>query len=567
MSFSRKMEFILYEKKFVKLYFRELARIFVALAILPVFWPVAIVSVILLLSLRYLIQKVLNLFHGKNVYCLVSSGADGLFGHKTTGNSALIHAVTVLKGQPDLESVRERYKTHVFTYTDPATGRQNIYDKIKWNLTTKLGFHCWHNKSSSFQISRHVRYLDGIRPNEVFTEDKLMTLLGKLMSTRKVGGHETQQHEQDMPQWEHLIIPNYRLNHESPDSRPTHFVSIYRVHHAYMDGASFAIFMDSVLSDKPLRYCMDPLKPFPGMTLLKSAWIHFKALTVGPLDFILTLKSSILDDSPLILRKYSHKKFVDWSKPIDLELVKEIKNRSGASIASILVSAITGGLRNLQEGLAIKKGVQSIVIPETISMGNMVVMLPYPTREMQNHFTTFSVPYPLAEENMIRRLRTSDQVGRSYLGSSEPWFHFYVMKFSALCPRLVQDVLMELPAAPIVFSNIPGIKEPFQIFERQLVDVGAWLPLFKAYGMAISTYSYCNKLRICVSSDSKLFETQSQLKSFIQDIEMGVQDLAKYYGIEQNINREDVTSPVITNSFSDKLSFRRLSAARSKANG
>ncbi|ODN06199.1 hypothetical protein Ocin01_00492 [Orchesella cincta] len=551
---------------FFKLYFRELLRISVAVAILPIFWPVAVVSVILLLSVRYLIQKVLNIFYGKNVYCLVSSGSDGLFGHKTTGNSALIHAFTVLKGQPDLESVRERYKTHVFPYTDPKTGRHNIYDKIKWNLTSKLGFHCWHNKSSSFNLSRHVRYLGGIRPNEVFTEDKLMTLLGKMMSQRQVGDGNQSEYK-DMPQWEHLIIPNYRLNHESPDSRPNHFVSIYRVHHAYMDGASFAIFMDSVLSDKPLRYCMDPMKPFPGMTLWRNAWIHFKALTVGPLDFILTLKASILDDSPLILRKYSHKKFVDWSKPIDLDLVKEIKNCSGASIASILVSAITGALRNLQETLAIKQNLKSIVIPETISMGNMVVMLPYPTREMQNHFTTFSVPYPLAEENMIKRLRSSDQIGRSYLGSSEPWFHFYVMKFSALCPKLVQDILMELPAAPLVFSNIPGIKEPFQIFDRQLVDVGAWLPLFKAYGMAISTYSYCNKLRICITSDSKLFETQAQLKSFIRDIETGLHDLAKYHGIEQFKNREEMSASIIANSFSDKLSFRRLSTARSIANG
>lgn len=474
-------------KKILTGYLKELLKLFVALAILPVFWPVAIVSVILLLTLRYAIQTVLNLAYGKNIYNLVStSSSDGIFGHRTTGNSALIHSFTVLKGEPDLQRIRERYSSHVFAYNDPVTGRKNIYEKLKYRLTSKLGFYCWQNVRGSFDISQHVRYLESIRPNEVYTEDKLMALMGQLMSKDSTNIANS-------PQWEHLIIPNYRLNNESPDSRPGHFVSIYRVHHAYADGASFAILMDSVLTDRPLKYCMDPLKPFAGMTRWKQAWINLKALTLGPLDFILTLKSSILDDSPLILRKYSHQKFVDWSRPLNLNSIKEIKNESGASLASILVSACTGSLKTLHEKAEIKRGMGStenlkIPVPETISVGNMTVMLPYPCRELQNHFTTFSVPYPLAEENMIRRLKCCDRVGRSYLGSSEPFFHFYVMKFSAVCPTMLQDILLELPAAPIVFSNIPGIQEPYQLFDRELIDVGAWLPLFKAYGKILLTH-------------------------------------------------------------------------------
>lgn len=465
-----------------KKYFKELFRIFIALAILPFFWPVAIVTVCLLLSVRYLIQNVLNFIYGKNVYTLVStSTSDGIFGHKCPGNSAIIHSVSVMKGEPNLEQIRDRYKTHLFAYNDPITGKKNIYDKYKCSLTTKLGFHCWQNVSQSFDLNQHVKYLDSIRPNEVYTEDKLMNLMGRLMS------QDMSDRDMYKPQWDHLIIPNYRLNNESPDSRPGHFVCVYRVHHAYADGASFAILMDSVLSDRPLKYCVDPMKPFSGMTWWKQAFIYFKAVTVGPLDFILTLKSSIMDDSPLILRKYSQQKFVDWSKQLSLDLLKEIKQVSGASLASILVCAMTGSLRNLHEKTVIKQnaGTKKEMLPQvpkTISVGNMVVMLPYPSREMQNHFTTFSVPYPLAEENMIRRLKNCDVMGRSYLGSSEPWFHFYIMRFSSICPKVVQDVLLELPAAPIVFSNVPGIQEPFHLFHRELLEVGAWLPLFKAYG-------------------------------------------------------------------------------------
>ncbi len=85
--------------------------------------------------------------------------------------------------------------------------------------------------------------------------------------------------------------------------------------------------------------------------------------------------------------------------------------------------------------------------------------------------------------------------------------------------------------------------------------------------MAISTYSYCNKLRICVTSDSKLFENQAQLKLFIRDIEDGLHDLAKYYNIDQNCDEMTMDSSKNQyTQFNDKL-IRRLSAARFKANG
>lgn len=90
--------------------------------------------------------------------------------------------------------------------------------------------------------------------------------------------------------------------------------------------------------------------------------------------------------------------------------------------------------------------------------------------------------------------------------------------------------------------------------------------------MAISTYSYCDKLRICVTCDSILLENQAQLKSFIRGIEDGLLDLAKYYGVTAEYLRPDIAlSKQNFNykqyQFSDKLGIRRLSATRIKATG
>lgn len=88
-------------------------------------------------------------------------------------------------------------------------------------------------------------------------------------------------------------------------------------------------------------------------------------------------------------------------------------------------------------------------------------------------------------------------------------------------------------------------------------------------GMAISTYSYCDKVRICVTSDSKLFETQAQLKAFIRSIEDGLSGLAKYYNIGEVHKKTEgwKSKPYHLNNnqqyqFSDKFNVRRLSATR-----
>jgi hypothetical protein len=56
----------------------------------------------------------------------------------------------------------------------------------------------------------------------------------------------------------------------------------------------------------------------------------------------LNLKSAIEDKSSLIIEKrYSRSKVLDWSNPIDMNFLKELRSASGANVASILMT-VTG---------------------------------------------------------------------------------------------------------------------------------------------------------------------------------------------------------------------------------
>jgi hypothetical protein len=93
--------------------------------------------------------------------------------------------------------------------------------------------------------------MNGRGPKVVVTEDKLLRMVSGCMNEGVLFNN-------DHPQWEHLIIPNYRVENSSSP----HFACILRVHHDYADVASFGILVDTVLSASSLKFAIDPLKPF-----------------------------------------------------------------------------------------------------------------------------------------------------------------------------------------------------------------------------------------------------------------------------------------------------------------
>jgi len=460
----------------------------VYLTVSAIFWPAIVLFSCVLFPIRFIVQTVLNCIYGHGKYTL-AGGIDALFSYnKVPNSSSIIHSVLVIKGELDLAKIRQRYLDKVFKYVDTETQKSSSF----WNLmflpfsstsnqeplyaqrllktmvSSKFGFPCWKDVSQDFDLNRHVHILEGLNPREAITEDKLLQIISRTMDSGVIFNNEH-------PQWEHIIIPNYRMENSSYP----HFACILRVHHAYADGASFGILVDTVLSDTPLKFAIDPLKPFPGSNFWTNSYFNIKAFLFGPLEFLLTLKSAIEDKSSLIVkRKYSNKKVLEWTNPIDMNFLKEIRRNSGCSVASILMSAFTGALQTLYE----KRPNELGPVPKELNVGNMAIMLPYKSRQFQNHFATFRIPCPVAGNNRLERLKQTDKISRQISFSCEPIFNFFIMKFSGYLPRIVQDTLADLAGTPVLFSNVPGPMEPYRIFGGEVVDAGAWLPMIKTYG-------------------------------------------------------------------------------------
>jgi hypothetical protein len=464
---------------------------FASLLVSTIFWPAIFIASTILFPIRYFVQTLLNLIHGNGTYTL-AGGIDALFAYdKVANSSAIIHSILILKGEVDLVKIRQRYLDKVFQYLEeePHSSKSSPWSMFSKSCTSstaeplyaqrllktligsKFGFPCWKDVSKDFDITRHVHIMNGLGPKDVITEDKLLRMVSGCMDEGVLFNN-------DHPQWEHLIVPNYRVENSSSP----HFACILRVHHAYADGASFGILVDTVLSDSSLKFAIDPLKPFPGTNFWSTSYFNLKAFLFGPLAFLLTLKSAIEDKSSLIIEKrYSRRKVLDWSNPIDMNFLKELRRASGASVASILMTAFGGAVRTLHE----KRPKELGPVPDELNVGSMALMLPYKSRQFQNHFTTFRIPCPVKELNRIKRLKETDGTCRKVSYSCEPIFNFFIMRFAGYLPRVVQDILADLAGTPVLFSNVPGPIEPYRIFGGEVVDAGAWLPMVKTYGKKV----------------------------------------------------------------------------------
>jgi len=445
-----------------KTWFQTCLSIFI---IAPLFWTLAVCFGTLILILRVVIQAALFIIY-RGKYRLISP-SDATFGHKSEGNSPIIHAITIHKGRANLEAIRQRYDQVVFKYKPYPFSPQCVYTKLKRTVSSKWDFPCW-KFPKRFDISDHVRLVEGIGPQDVVNESKLISLLGELIDRPM---------DEKKPQWEHLIIPCYQLE---TDICIPHFVSIYRIHHAYSDGVAFILLIDSVLADRKLKFAIDLMRRMAGTSWFKDLYLSLRAAMLGPAEFLHDLKMGMQEQSLLYLDKYSNKKFVGWSRPVDLEMLKEIKVRSGCSIPAILMTGVTGAIREYHKRKFswFDRG----TVPEEISCANIMAMLPVNEKKLQNKFAPFRIVYPLREESCCIRLKLTDETGRQCSQSGQPYFNYFVVRLAGCFPQSFQDFLSRIAGTPMVFSNVPGPVNQYRMFGGDVIEHGVWLPPLGKFG-------------------------------------------------------------------------------------
>ncbi|CAG7719192.1 unnamed protein product [Allacma fusca] len=410
----------------------------------------------------------------------------------------------VLEGQCDLNKIRKKIQ---------LVTRHPNYVRFNYRVTRKYGYYCWEDTSDKFDVKNHVKIMSGCEDfQRTYSESEIFDKIQYVYDDFFPG---------DNPQWEILVIPNYRYN--SPkESGKSHYAILFRMHHSILDGVSAGMLLQYGLADYPVKVTVDPLKPLnvsPLMRILPYALL----VVVGARSVIQSLL--LKEENCFHGKKMTGPKHVGWSRPIDLKVLKQLKIATRTSTTAILVSSFGGSLRSL----AIKK---KLPVPNSIHAAATVAMLPYPNAFLQNRFTSAHVPMEIGLQTPGERLKSAFQHANNMARSPDILMNYHMMQLTGSFPAIIVNEAMKNLNSTMLLSNVPGPAEDVYLFGGdKLKDAVAWGPFKGVTALGMVLFSYGGKIRAAVVADNVALPEPGDLTTLLTGFEEEIVKLANSSGI------------------------------------
>jgi len=327
------------------------AEVILSLATMGLLLPIIIPLVCLNLLIRAAVSVYLKLAHGSSQFLM--SGRDSFVSHDEYANSCNHYSLYIIKGRCDLAKIRSKF-TKILE--EKADDGEVVYDRMKRRLIKRFGYYCWEHMGKTFDINKHVRYL---RPE--WNSESVCTEEGIFNEIRELYDHPF---KGDKPQWEILVVPNFKYNSEDvclrrngggedgdiqvqdlprnffsssftekfgvrrsmvlddeesmrvEERRERHYGFIVRMHHSIMDGISAGNALQHYLADAPMRLTVDPLCPSHKLPVYQTLLAYAQVLLFGPRTFFRVL---LLDETNCFHGpQLTGPKTLSWSKQVSL---------------------------------------------------------------------------------------------------------------------------------------------------------------------------------------------------------------------------------------------------------
>lgn len=364
----------------------------------------------------------------------------------------------------------------------------------------------------TFDISAHMHRIALPSPGD---EATLQDLVSDLMSTPV---------DYNRPLWHLYMIENYGEG----------CVVLTKLHHSIADGIALAYILLSLTDDTPDAPEPPPLTPTAKKrrgrlaSLVNTAFSMAK--TTGKLTGklvdegldILADRSKLSDLAQLgadgatsagrlFLRLPDPKtlykgrlgvsKRAAWSKPIPLKNVKAIGKVLGGTVNDVLLTAMTGALRQYMEERE----------EETAGI-NFRAVIPVNLRPVEdtpklgNHFGLVFLSLPIGVSDPVDRLYELKKRMDALKGSTEAVVAFGILGAIGLSPNEIQKIIIDMfqAKATAVMTNVPGPREPRYLAGVPMRSVMFWVPQSGRLGLGISILSYAGEVRLGVATDELL---------------------------------------------------------------
>jgi hypothetical protein len=241
---------------------------------------------------------------------------DAIWLQDSETNLMVINAV-IITDRLDLETLRSTFQQRVFA--GPDRGR---FERLRCRITGS-GWRRYWEPDPDFDIQRHIFPVRG---------DNLHSLAAVQDYVGRAAGGKL---PRDRPRWEIQVIEGFE------DAATALLV---RVHHSIGDGMALISLMFALMDeswDREDGLARGSVHPLAGTRILGRI-LRRVMIPLGIPGILLRRLVWIADRSRLHGPGLSGRKRVAWTAPLDLDLIKQAKNRLGATVNVVLMASVVG---------------------------------------------------------------------------------------------------------------------------------------------------------------------------------------------------------------------------------
>jgi WS/DGAT/MGAT family acyltransferase len=418
------------------------------------------------------------------------AGADAVWLQDSPTNLMVINAVFVTD-RMDLATFRRIFGERVLAVEE---GRR--YPRFRRRIAWVRG-RPWWEEDPGFDLAHHI-----VAPGEPIRSTAQLQ--------EYVGREAARPLPSDRPPWQIQVIEEF-------EDEGTAF--LVRIHHCMGDGISLVPIIFELM-DPAEPGSAGHLRPAAGAPQARSA-LHALGLALRvPLAAPGILLRRMLwprDRHALHGPPVSGSKRVGWTRPFDLQVVKEAKNRLGATVNDVLMATVSGAFSRYLQAKA-GKAVATIRISMPVN-----VRPPDEPLRMGNRFAAVPLELPAGIHELPRRVLAVKRRMDALKQSVEPIvvYHIVNVLLQAL-PQGASRGLIDFLAnkCTAVVTNVPGPQRPLLLAGRRVRSLIFWVPQRADIGLGISMMSFSGKVQIGVLADARLVpEPGEMVRAFEEEFE------------------------------------------------
>ncbi|EDO40204.1 predicted protein [Nematostella vectensis] len=403
-------------------------------------------------------------------------GEDALWLQDSETNRLIITSIVFVNRPGDMKTAMSEFREVVRTrLVDSRNSKGELSFPRARKMVRPGYFQYFFQDDPDFDIEDHVFKYQGDPPK---SKQELEAIVSEMYSKPFPEGKSP---------WYFCCVPT--------DYGDKSVAAIFRMHHCMADGVSLSRLLTRVLPDHytPQKEARKFSSSERGLMTAKGFFIMTRT--------VIALLMSFADRSIVHGKDLKGKKKCVWSEPFDLNIVKQIKSKTGTTVNDVLMACLSLAIRRYFQ----KRGINN---PEDFT-SSIPVDVGKPTKEtvFQNKFAVVFMKLPVSHNGILETLFETKRRMDVLKMSGEPIAMAYSMAMSTeFLPEFLVKPLASFIAskASCVLSNVPGPQYHMSVSGNPVQALTFWPPQRSNIGIGLSIFSYAGQVVVGADGDHEI---------------------------------------------------------------